>query len=498
MTDDAASRHDEPIATLLAVFEDPSTGRRRLPRLVGLLDDESKMVRIGAAWTICHVAAVTPDTVAYLTRRLVDRIDGEEPGLEAALALEYVAVQHPNAVADELDAIENEEANKPQCTPFSGSLARANYHLPEIGKRDVGRTRLAGEGSSPGAQRAYTNDEERADRRDRAGDDPVDEDDGDARSPSDDTDDHTDATGKADGGEADGRAGGESRESTVEFPSIVYESRFDQLTVLAGPRRGRYGDVYRTLGVVDGGQLPVGLVLYHRPSDRREEFETALDEQLARWAAVADHDNVVQVHDWGMTPRPWAATEYTGQRLSDQDRLGLGDALWHARELADATAHLHENGVVHGGIDPGNVVYYGNVIGEDERQPPLLDNVGLLGVVRRYFDPTSRLDPRYAAPEYFDRRFGRIDHATDVYHLGAVLYLLFTGRPPYDGEYERVRDRVLEDPAPRPGDVASLPDRIDEVVTKAMARRKLRRYETVRHMEQELRGISGDVGDDDA
>jgi len=275
-----------------------------------------------------------------------------------------------------------------------------------------------------------------------------------------------------------------------DISSVVADSRFDQLTVLAKRRRGRYADVYRTMGVLDGEQLPVGLSLYHRPSQGSEAFVTAIDERLARWAGVDDHDNVVAVYDWGLDSRPWAATEHMGFSLADRDRLELSEALFNASELAGAVAHLHENGVVHGGIDPGNVVYSGNVIDEDEVQPPLLDDVGLLHVVRNYFDPTERLDPRYAAPEYFDRRFGRIDHATDVYHLGALVYLLFTGDPPYDGEYGRIRDRVLTDPPPRPSDVVAVPDGLDDVVTKAMARQKLQRYEMVTHMEQELRRIA--------
>lgn len=481
MTEDAAPHHDEPMASLLAVLADPSAGRRRLPRLVGLLDGEEKEVRIGAAWATCRVAASLPDTTGYLTRRLVDRIEDEGPSLEAELVFEYVAALYPDTVLDELDAMESEAESRPRHWPVQGALARANYHRPEIGKRGVGRPRFTGEGGTSGPQRVYTDDEAVRDRLDRPNNDDAEE----AESTVGKSDDDADSV-------AEEAAGGDSREPADELSTIVYRSRFDQLTVLAKRRRGRYADVYRTLGVIDGEQLPVGLALYHRPADHQEEFATALDEQLGRWAGVSDHDNVVPVHDWGVEPRPWAATECTGDRLTDRDRFPFPEALWNARELAGAVAHVHENGVVHGGLDPGNVVYYGNVIDEDERQPPMLDNVGLLHVVRNYFDPTSRLDPRYAAPEYFDRRFGRIDHATDVYHLGAVLYLLFTGNPPYDGDYDRIRDRVLSDPAPRPSDVADVPPGIDDVVTKAMARQKLRRYEAVTHVQQELRGMEED------
>ncbi|MCU4799683.1 protein kinase [Halobacteria archaeon HArc-gm2] len=490
MTEDAASGRDEPIASLLAVFDDPTTGRRRLPGLVGKLDAEAESVRLGAAWAICHVAAHLPDTAAYLTRRLADRIDDEEPSLEAELAFDYVAARYPEAVTEELAAMETEAESRPRYWPVEGSLARANYHRPAVGERDVGRTRLAGEGNSSGPQRVYTDDGSSHDRLQRGTDgatgDPMDEDEADDGDVSNESPDAKSASAN----DSDGQSiDGPGWQPADDIPTIVADSRFDQLTVLAKRRRGRYADVYRTLGVVDGEQLPVGLSLLHRPSQGADAFATAIDERLARWAGVDDHDNVVAVYDWGLDPRPWTATEYMGFSLADRDRLDRSEALFNARGLAAAVTHLHENGVVHGGIDPGNVVYSGNVIDEDEVQPPLLDDVGLLHVVRNYFDPTSRLDPRYAAPEYFDRRFGRIDHATDVYHLGALVYLLFTGDPPYDGEYGRIRDRVLSDPPPRPSDVADVPEGLDDVVTKAMARQKLQRYEAVTHMEQELRRI---------
>ena len=497
MTEDQAAGQEEPFASLLDVFDDPSAGWRRLPWLVGLFDHDEERVRIGAAWAICLVAGARPETTAYLTSRLVDRVTSDSAGPEAELVFGFLTARFPDAVADELDGVETE--NEGRVRPIRGNLTRANYHLPEIGERNVGRTRLPGEDGSAGPQQVYDDTQSRDDSHDRSSA-RVDEETNSADENPGKNGDRDGNEDRDEGGDGDSGGGGSDLNGTQwepadELPTIVYRSRFDQLTVLAKRRRGRYADIYRTLGVLDGEQLPVGMALYHLPDDRGDEFATVLGEQLGRWTSVCDHDNVVTLHDWHVDPQPWAATEYTGERLVDRNDVGLSEALWNVRELADALAYVHENGVVHGGIDPGNVVYYGNVVTETERQPPLLTNVGLLDVVRRHFDPASRLDPRYAAPEYFDRQFGRIDHATDIYQLGAVLYRLVTGRPPFDGEYDRIRKRVLTDPVPRPGDVVDVPPQVDDVVTKAMARQKLRRYETVRHLEQEVRSIENLVSD---
>jgi serine/threonine protein kinase len=115
-------------------------------------------------------------------------------------------------------------------------------------------------------------------------------------------------------------------------------------------------------------------------------------------------------------------------------------------------------------------------------------------VYRHHFEPALHLDPRFSAPEYFDRDFGSIDHATDVYQLGTVIFYMFTGRPPYTGEFQRVRESVLaESPPPAPSDHAEdVPAGLDNVVAKAMATQKLTRYETVDHLQQDLVGIKGD------
>ena len=156
--------------------------------------------------------------------------------------------------------------------------------------------------------------------------------------------------------------------------------------------------------------------------------------------------------------------------------------------LADALGHCHRHGAVHGGLDPKSVVYPGDgLTGLDE---PILDNPGLMGVFRRYFEPADYLDPRFAAPEYFDDDFGAVDTATDVYGLGAVCYFLLTGRPPFDGSYGAVRRGVLSESPDAPSSVVdAAPADADSVLAKALAKRKLKRYDSVEAFAADLRRV---------
>jgi serine/threonine protein kinase len=195
----------------------------------------------------------------------------------------------------------------------------------------------------------------------------------------------------------------------------------------------------------------------------------------------------VTVVDWGTVPQPWVATESIEGRLADRGRLDVGWALQAARRLTGALAELHQQGIVHGGIDPYSVVLSSTFDGETV---PMLDNVGLLGGEGRVFDPGEYLDPRYAGPEYFDDQYGRIDHATDVYQLGMVCYRLLAGRHPFDGSYDEVRAGVLGDRPPAPSRcVSALPSAVDNVIAKATAKQKLTRYETAHDLHRDVSRI---------
>jgi len=440
----------DPRALVAEVLTATDVDRNRVPRLLDLLDVGDRQVRLGAAAALCVVADEHPGVVASLVGRLADRTD---ESLAAALALEYVAELYPTVVDERLDQWETTvgaDHGVERSTPTRGAADG----------REVGRTRVAGESTDPDGRQVYTDDEDEEQRR--AGDD-------------------------------DGNTIGQRpRGADAEWRSLVeYRSRFDRLSVLAPRERRRYGDTYRTLGVIDETEHAVALRLLDGVDESDAEFAAALATRLGKWGAVSDVENVLTLYDWQDDPRLWLATEYTAETLADRDRFSPSEAAWHAERLAGTVATLHERGVVHAGIDAESVAYYGNVIEESDRQPPLLNDIGLLSVYRHRFDPSQFLDPRYAAPEYYQRRFGRIDHATDIYGLGAVCYRLFTGEPPFTGAFDSVRDAVLSAEPPEPTAVADVPPAVDDIVSKAMAPRKLARYETAAHLRQELRSLRG-------
>jgi len=502
MTTDAPDGRADPIDVIFKSLDDAMWGRRNLPRLVSLLTHESNRVRLGAGWAITYVAEEESDSATYLVRRLGDRMTDDEVPLAVEQTFLAVAARYPDVVSAELPDLFDADQERSGSLPVGGAMLRAEYGLGSNRNRDIGRVRMPRGGGAGDEQQIFTDDDIDGEPADAAsGDDPAwaiggagAGDEGDAAGESGGDEDATD-----DGG-GTGRRLRPARElwaQTNHLAVIAANCRFDDLAVMAERHRDRYADVYRTRADLDGEELAVGLLLFHEPPDDHEAYINDLDEALANWYRVDDVEGIRTLYDWGRQPRPWALVEYAREDLGDRSRLFSDTAVWNARHLAVSLAHVHENGVVHAGVDPGNVSYYGDLLETEDRQVPMLTNVGLLSVIRQYFDPTSRLDPRYAAPEYFDRRFGRIDHASDIYGLGAVCFHLFTGRPPYHGDYASIRDAVLSPTTPEPSAVADVPEGVDEIVAKAMAPDKLHRYEGVTHMAADLRALADDDAADE-
>lgn len=495
MAPSGGSARDRARSAVAELIASPEKSRSLLPTVVGMLDHDDRQVRLSAACGICLIGVAEPDLVEYLVRRLVDRLHDDRTRAEAVFPFEYLATQFPQQVDETLQDLREESDREPLAYTRTGGFRRSDAYSQSPDRPDVGRTRMAGAGTDPGPQQVYSDEE---DPRDTGPEEATERDDDAPESDSDTGADSEDAGGAG----ADGQRGEIGRQpgrnwaiDAATLDRIVEHSVFDELTVLAGRERQAYADVYRTLGLLSGREQAVGLRLFTRPDDAdRGAFLPALETALSDWAAI-DDDNVLSVRDWGLEPRPWAAVAYADGALADRGRLPAEEAAWNAHRIAGAVGTLHARGVVHGGLDPGAIAYTGNVI-EDERAAPLVDNVGLLEPFRYAVDPATCLDPRYAAPEYFDSAFGGIDHATDIYHLGALCYRLFTGHPPFDSDVRDIGERVLQATPTPPSERAEVPDVVDQVVSKAMATQKLTRYETVAQMEQDLLRVRDHLGHD--
>lgn len=198
----------------------------------------------------------------------------------------------------------------------------------------------------------------------------------------------------------------------------------------------------------------------------------------ARAAAGLSHPNIAAVYDAGADEagRGYVVMELVPGRtlraiLQERRTLPPVEAARLAASLADGLEAAHRRGVVHCDVKPQNVVV------APDGTPKLVD----FGIARasdstRTLSGEVRGSAPYVSPE--QARGERVDGRSDVYALGAVLFELLTGRPPFQGENAAavVAQRLVTDP-PRPRSLdPSIPADLEQVVLTALARDPARRY----------------------
>lgn len=469
-----------PGAVVREVLADPAGGREHISVLLEMLGAEDRSTRLSGAWAICTVADADPGAVDLLARELFDVIESDGPTpLEADLAFRYLRERFDDDVTEIVESMTRERAVedvRTRAQDRAGGFARSDYlQNRDPLARGVGRTKIA-EGGADDPRSVYQN------RTD------------DSEGPEDLKDFDELLDGQTDRAEESRAAARERQQRQAELElathgvgieDITEESEFDDLTIVEPGIEGRFATIYRTRAVGGSAEAGVAVCVFRQPESNWSQFVDALAGQVENWAAIGDHDNVLGVQDWSTEPVPWVATDFTINTLYDRLDMDIEAAARQVLEVGRAVSYAHQRGVLHGGLDPYNVVYGDSFM--DERRPPLVKHFGLMTVMRQYFEPSTLLDPRYAAPEYYDRRFGEIDNATDIYQLGAVIYRFLTGRPPFEGDYNDVRTAVLNSmPTPPSAIDDDVPADIDDVVRKAMAKQKLTRYETAKQLVRDL------------
>ncbi|WP_251331258.1 serine/threonine-protein kinase [Haloplanus pelagicus] len=206
------------------------------------------------------------------------------------------------------------------------------------------------------------------------------------------------------------------------------------------------------------------------------------------WDKLDDHDHVVGVVGYGAEPLPWIAMEYmdAGDLSERSGRLSTPQALWTALAVTKGVRHAHRRGVAHLDLKPENVLFR-SVDGAWD--VPKVADWGLSKHLLDHSQSVEGLSPHYAAPEQFDADYGPADDRTDIYQLGTVLYDLFTGRPPFEGDSTRVMRAILDDrPAP-PSAVADVPEALDDVLLTALATEKEDRYDDIVYLRDDLQEL---------
>lgn len=207
----------------------------------------------------------------------------------------------------------------------------------------------------------------------------------------------------------------------------------------------------------------------------------------ARAMARVSHPHVVRIYNLGPAEEPaHFVMEYLeGAPLTRAaGRLTFDQKAELMRKVVLATQVLHEHGIIHRDLKPGNIM-----VGPD-LEPKLLDFGLALDVGGERLSKIGEIagTPEYLSPEQASAA-EKLDARTDVFSLGAVLYELITGEPPFAGEtvtelLRRIREEEAELPRRRNSEV---PQALQDICMKALEKEPAQRYGSAREMADDLR-----------
>ncbi len=251
--------------------------------------------------------------------------------------------------------------------------------------------------------------------------------------------------------------------------------------------RGGMGSVYKALQVSMDRLVALKVL---KASLTQDEQQVARLRREAQYVGKLQHPNIVRGLDFGFSggfhyfAMEYVEGESVKQVLDSRGPMKEKDALRVVREVALALEHAHAEGIVHRDIKPGNIL-----LGKDGSVK--LTDYGLakgpLEDMRLTQSGVTVGTPQYISPEQA-RGPSDVDIRTDIYSLGATLYHMVTGRPPYEGEtLAHLIQQVLYEPYAPPRTLRrNLSPDTAFLIEKMLARRPRHRYQSPRELLADL------------
>jgi serine/threonine protein kinase len=267
------------------------------------------------------------------------------------------------------------------------------------------------------------------------------------------------------------------------------------------------GDAYQIVRVIgEGGMGRVYEARHTRLGNKRfaikmlhAEYARQPDvvarfQREAEAASGISHPNVVGVYDVHRTVdgRPYLVGEFLegeefGDFLHKRGRIDAALAVRIVRQICRALGAAHANGVVHRDMKPENVFLVG---APDDPAVKVIDfgisKVGDAGGTALTRTGMIMGTPSYMAPE--QARGEKVDHRADVYAVGGILYRALTGRKPFDNDDPSMTlTQVLTEDPVRPRSIEpSIPEALEMVVQRAMAKEPSDRYASMADLDADL------------
>ncbi len=277
---------------------------------------------------------------------------------------------------------------------------------------------------------------------------------------------------------------------------VLIQGRYKILGLIG---RGGMGNVYKAEDVNDGKLY--ALKTLH--ADQTSEQAWRRFQKEAQAASVLDHPTLVKVHALGTLNQrqPFFIMDYVdgrtlAQRLKESGPLSIDQALDIFIQLSSGLAYAHRNSVIHRDLKPSNILLV-----ESDESTELVKIVDfgiakLLDDIESDTEQLTRTGDTFGTPFYMspEQCLGaRVDHRSDIYSLGCVLYESLTGMPPFLGSGALTILLKHQSEKPAPLKEASLgrefPEAIQKVIDRLLEKTPEARYQDLDSVNEDLRRI---------
>lgn len=269
----------------------------------------------------------------------------------------------------------------------------------------------------------------------------------------------------------------------------IFDNRYEIIRRLGS---GGMADVYLARDTHLGRDVAIKILYKRYASD--SDFVTRFKRE-AQAAAGLNHPHIVSIYDRGETEGSYyIAMEYLEGKslkevISDEGRLQPARAIGIAEQILQALSFAHENHVIHRDIKPHNIII-------NSRDGVKVTDFGIAraGASAKMTETGSILGTaQYLSPEQAQGKV--VEQGSDLYSLGVVLFEMLTGRVPFEGENPvAIALKHLSDaPVPPQELVPEIPDNLNAVVMKALAKDPQRRYRHADEFLADLRRCQQDL-----
>lgn len=251
--------------------------------------------------------------------------------------------------------------------------------------------------------------------------------------------------------------------------------------------KGGMGVVYLARDTALGRDVALKMI---RDADA-DEKDFARFREEAKAVAALTHDNIARIYQLGESEgRPYFVMEYVdGTTLAKKiagTPLEPRQAAAIAKTLAEAIQYAHDHGVIHRDLKPGNVLFTA------QGMPKVAD----FGLAKRVQPGPGKTiagailgTPSYMAPEQAAGRSHEVTASADVYGLGAILYEMLTGRPPFkaDTPVNTLMQVLADEPKPPRQRNHAVPRDLETICLKCLQKDPKRRYASAKDLAADLR-----------